>query len=278
MKLALTPTTLVVWLACLALPAGAEDPSPGEEERPAQAAIRELAMTTTVQVADDSVEAPRVAELQRQAILKYGDETRSIKDSALWVWFDREVPVLFEKIEVNDWSPTSPQWTFCLGSFAESPLTLTMKGSVQAAPMRISAAEFAPVPNAPEPAATEAKWKLQVRGLARQFSIETYAGRRRTELRLLPRPLIEFRPDSEGIQYGAVFGYARGTNTDVLIQLRLQERDAGDPEWSYAIAQMTSEGIVVRHQDEVVAEPPRQRAGEMSNWGYFFTPRDPSIR
>ncbi len=253
-------------------------PAEGAAERPAQAAIRELAGRTTIRVADESDAALRAAERRSDPVLTYYDETRNIGDSALWVWFDGDRPVLFEKIEVNNWSATSPLWTFCLGSFAESPLSVSMEGEVRIPPSQTVANTFAPLPQAPEAGANPVAWSLQARELARQFLVAVMVGKKRNELRLLAKPLVEFRPQQDETLYGAVFGFAQGTNPDVLIQVRLQQAPDGARRWSYAIAQMTSTRVVVNYADEVVVDQPGQKAGEISNWGYFFARRNPAVR
>lgn len=271
----------LVW--CAWLPAGlsfADDasPVPTAEERPAQNAIRELAESTVVQLIALQGEPQRTAELLPVPVVNYGDHTRQIKDSALWVWMDRGRPVMFEKIEVADWLPDQPQWTFCVAAFAASPVSVTWEGRVSTPPVELAGGTFRPVPGEPAETARPTTWPFHSREISRKFTVESWLEEQRSQLRLLPKPLVEFRPDDTGTRYGEVFAFAMGTNPDLLLQLRLESQIDGTLRWTYAVGKLTSPRVVVNYGDAVAAELAPQEAGQMSNWGYFNTPRDPAIK
>ncbi len=83
-------------------------------DRPAQKAMRKLAGEVELKVLGSDGAQPRSLKLRPEPVMSYGDETRFIKDSTLWVWMDGNRPALFQKLEVNDWNPGSPLWTWCL--------------------------------------------------------------------------------------------------------------------------------------------------------------------
>ena len=264
-----------------AIAAFADDIEPAEtpdEPRPAQAAIRTLAKATRVTVLNAEGATLHNAELASVPLVKYGDETRNIKDSALWVWTDQQRPVMFQKIEVNDWNPGHPLWTFCVASLAEHDLKVAWSGSAGSRSSEMSANTYKELPGAPAAAAAEAAWSLQARQLARRFEVESWSGNRRSELRQLSKPLMEYYPQDSRTRYGAITAFATGTNPDVLVDLRLNEDAEGELIWSYSVGQMTSGRIVIRFDDEIVHEGETQKSSQISNWGYFFTARDPAIK
>ncbi|MFV0443919.1 MAG: hypothetical protein ACK5Q5_10140 [Planctomycetaceae bacterium] len=268
--------TLLLMSTCFVVSAVVADDAsgPARNERPAQASIRKLAEDMEVRLVDDSDEALRRASLRPEPLLSYGDETRNIGESALWVWMDRDQPVLLQKIEVNNWSLKYPQWTFCLGSFSETPLSISLNGEVSLPAIQTVGNVFHPVPGSPASGASPVTWPLQARDLIRSFSVDAFNGKKRSELRLMPKPLLDYRAPEQGVLYGGIFGFAAGTNPDTLVQICLRQDASGDRNWHYAILPMTSGRIVVTHNGESIAEPAVQRSYEVSTWGYFYVRRN----
>lgn len=248
-----------------------------ENVRPAQAAMRELAEKTMVEIADDERQRTRKAVWQKEPVVSYGDETRAIKDSTLWVWRDGEQPAAFQKLEVNDWSPTFAQWTYCFASASRDVLGVSWAG-VRKGTRTSGGVTYQTVPKEPKPAPKASVWPLQARSLSRDFSVFAVSGEKHTSLRLMPKPVLEFRAPQQGTPYGAVFAYALGTNPDVLLVLQIEEDAAGNRQWTYAPLHMTSARIKLTHDGEALWDDPRQDAGTISTWGYFFTPRDPALQ
>lgn len=254
----------------------AEDPPAAPQaavDRPAQQAMRKLAAEVKFTLlAGESTEA-RPLKLRPQPLVSYGDETRFIKDSTLWVWLDGARPALFQKLEVNDWVNGSPLWTWCFASAAPG----LVEGAWPGITNRIQTKTELTWNTVPEESVPEnaTGWPLAARALNRRFVVEDDTA---VVLRPVARPILEFKAPDQNVPYGAVFSHARGTNPDFLLILQVETTPAGERRWSYAPVHMTSAGVTLKLNDQKVWADPPQKPHEVTNWGYFFTPRDPAIK
>jgi hypothetical protein len=131
-----------------------------------------------------------------------------------------------------------------------------------------------PVPDAPEPARTEARRLAQMRDLARQFSAHMFRqDSQLEELRLLPQPLYryELAADSAVVD-GALFAYvwaAVGTDPEVLLVLEAR-RTGGGVQWQFAPVRFTNREAWVKFQKrEIWRVPPVKFGGaEMKSRPY----------
>src|SRR5262249_14358770 len=98
---------------------------------------------------------------------------------------------------------------------------------------------FQPVPDAPQPAATPTQRLLQIRALARRFTVEDDFQRKSWQpLRMLATPLLRYgKPDSDPID-GALLGYVLTTDPEAILMLEARAQ-GGQPRWHYAWAPMT---------------------------------------
>jgi hypothetical protein len=263
----------------LVLPAGAEgekpeDAAPAEaaKDRPAQKAMRKLAGEVELKVLGSEGAGPRSLKLRPEPVMSYGDETRFIKDSTLWVWMDGSRPALFQKLEVNDWNPGSPLWTWCFASALPGRVEGRWPGVANEI-QTTGAVTWTTIPDAPVGEKATA-WPLEARSLNRRFA----AGDDTTVLRAVARPLLEFKAPDQGVPYGAVFSHARGTNPDLLLIVQVESRPGGGHGWSYAAMHLTSAKVTLKLDDKEVWSDPAQKPAEVSSWGYFFTQRDPAIK
>jgi len=253
----------------------AEDPPAAPQaaaDRPAQQAMRKLVQEVELTiVASQKVEA-RPLKLRSQPLVSYGDETRFIKDSTLWVWMDGDRPALFQKLEVNDWVAGSPLWTWCFASASPQ----LVEGKWPGVSNRLATKSTIAYQAIPEAAVKEnaAGWPLEARSLNRRFAAEDGPN----VLRVVARPVLEFKAPDQGVPYGAVFSHARGTNPDFLLIVQVETTPAGGRRWSYAPVHMTSAKVTLKLDGREVWTDPAQKPQEVTNWGYFFTPRDPAIK
>lgn len=120
--------------------------------------------------------------------------------------------------------------------------------------------EFKDVPNAPKPAKVAANRLRQMKALAEGFKA-TMTGwqgdnRDQEELRLLTKQLHRYDlanvtdPDPKLLD-GALFGYAQGTDPEVVLVLEAVGT-ADEAVWQYALVRATSGGLEVKLGDDVV--------------------------
>jgi hypothetical protein len=76
------------------------------------------------------------------------------------------------------------------------------------------------VPDAPAPAATPQARFRQLRALAEEFSAtDDFLGAGWTQLRLLPKPWLRCGKASSGVEDGALFAFALGTDPEVVLKI-----------------------------------------------------------
>lgn len=280
--------TALLSISVFALPAAAQE-KPSEEppadpqvaaDRPAQQAMRTLVSELALTVRDDKDADPRPLKLHPQPLVSYGDETRFIKGSTLWVWLDGERPALFQKLEVNDWNNGFPLWTWCLASASPG----SIEGRWPGVPGDQKTTASAPVKAIPEATVNEdaSRWALEARTFNRRFSAKTGPKKGRSEfpevLRVIARPILEFKAPNQGVPYGAVFSHAGGTNPTVLLVVQVETQPDGGRRWTYTPMHMTATKVTLKLDGEIVWTDPSQRAGQVTTWGYFFTRRSAAIK
>lgn len=250
-----------------------EDGSPSvSEDRPAQKAMKQLAEQCIFTVAATDKKTAVPMTLRKNPLLRYGDETRDIKDSTLWVWMNGDVPSVFQKIEVNEW-PGNPSWTWCFANATSDAVRCEWRNIANGRTAQPVASS--PVPGKQKTEGNETTWKFTARQINRQFTAT--AALEKNVLRPMPHPLLEFSAEEENIPYGAVFAYATGTNPDFLLILQL-EKTADTMLWTYRPIHMTSVHVTLNHNDIQVWHEGDQKANQVSTWGYFFSPRDAAIK
>jgi hypothetical protein len=229
-------------------------------------AMQRLAGQTTVVILDETGE--HSAELRAEPVMKYGDETRNIKESTLWIWMDGPQPVAIQKIEVNTWNgPDRAFWTYCIGSLSDRPLRISWP--FRAEPFLTVPLTFHKLEAAP-PGQDDRVLQLQMRNVIRGFSVSEGNAKRMEELRLLPQPISQIGAAGE-FGRGAIFGFAVGTNPDVHVILRTAGATGQPAHWESAVARMTSAGVIARFKDHELYNTPNERPGYHETWGYFFT-------
>lgn len=261
----------------------AEDP-PAEPQaaadRPAQQAMRTLVNELALTVRDNKDAAPRPIQLHPQPLVSYGDETRFIKDSTLWVWLDGERPALFQKLEVNDWNAGYPLWTWCLASASPG----IIEGRWPNVPGDQKTTASVPVKAIPDATVNDnaARWPFEARSLNRRFTAETGPEKGRGDfpevLRVVARPIFEFKAMDQGVPYGAVFSHAGGTNPTVLMVIQIETQPDGSRRWTYTPMHMTATKVTLKLDGKEVWTDPAQRSGQVTTWGYFFTRRSAAIK
>ena len=248
--------------------------APEKEESPAQSAIRELAKECVFRPAAEAGGSLDPFVLGPEPLLKYGDPTRDIGSSALWVWMDGEVPAIFQKIEVNVHQGSNNKWTWCFANAGSRKLECAWP---KARPGLVTVDEVMTSEIPKSPLVKESAPTSALAFTARQLSRKFTARDGDDELRLLPRPLMQFQSDGQGIPYGAVFGFATGTNPSVLLIVQA-EKKGQDVKWTYRPLHMTALTVELEYDGEKLWQEAGQPQNEVSTWGYFFSFREASIK
>jgi hypothetical protein len=188
--------------------------------------------------------------LQKEPVLRWDNPARTGEDGALFVWTSQGRPEAIATIftyRYNDKLHRKHE----VHSLALGPLTAEFGGKAVWTP-RAAGVTFAPVPSAPEVAATPRQRLSQMKALTRDFaaSMRDLEGEQ-FQLRLLTQPLLRYEPKDGRVLDGALFAFSLGTDPEVL--LLLEARAAGDShQWQYALARFHYIDLTVTHSDRKV--------------------------
>jgi hypothetical protein len=120
--------------------------------------------------------------------------------------------------------------------------------------------EFRSVPEARPPAAIPQARLQQLRAMAEQFSAtDDFLGAGWSQLRLLPKPWLRYGKAGSGVEDGALFAFAIGTDPEVFLMIASHANPAGGFRWEYALAPMTSFEVKVSWKGNEVWTLPRRR-------------------
>jgi hypothetical protein len=107
-----------------------------------------------------------------------------------------------------------------------------------------------PLAGAPLPADQRAARLLQMRSLARRFSVAIQV-EGESDLRLMAQPLYRYPENVAGALDGAIFSFAMTTDPELLVLLEDREI-AGQPTWQVAFARFGNKAMTVKDGDKVV--------------------------
>jgi hypothetical protein len=139
-----------------------------------------------------------------------------------------------------------------------------------------------PLADAPPVSDKPAQRLLQLRELAREFTVVTHKQDERVELRLAPRPLHRYQPQRDDVQDGALFAFlsnAAGTDPEVIVLLEAR-RATDNPaawQWHAGIVRFTDRDFVVTRKDREVfssLKDNRLKAIVEDQYRWIHTPDD----
>jgi len=163
---------------------------------------------------------PVVEKLNPEPVLNWDDVVRNHHHGTLWVWGREGRPAAIIEMYTNRFSDTVRGWPGnVVHSLAPEPLRAEGKPKWEWAPDEPG---FRPekVPESIDVAGSTRLRRAQMRTLARRFaSNQTWKGDR-SELRLLPTPVLLYQSEKDGILDGGLFVFVHGgTNPEVILIL-----------------------------------------------------------
>jgi len=183
-------------------------------------------------------DAPTLLELLPRSVLNWSSAERNDENGGIFVWMKDGRPEVIGAI----WSlyrKTSDQvvWRHGLQSLSQHPVTARFDSKTIWAP-RKPGVEFKPAEDAEAPSDNSQRRLVQMRNLAREFSVEIdeQAGVT-TQLRLLTQPILRYEPTTGPAKDGAIFALNAGTDPDVLLVLEAREV-AGKLRWEFAFGRL----------------------------------------
>jgi hypothetical protein len=120
---------------------------------------------------------------------------------------------------------------------------------------------------APPPAIQRPARLLQMRSLARRFSVAIQV-EGESDLRLMAQPLYRYSETTAGALDGAIFSFAMTTDPELLVLLEDREI-AGQPTWHVAFARFGNKAMTVKDGDKIVWSCEAGAPG-LSNGRYYL--------
>ncbi|MEX2137865.1 MAG: hypothetical protein WD894_01300 [Pirellulales bacterium] len=116
--------------------------------------------------------------------------------------------------------------------------------------------EFHAVPEAPPPAQTIARRRLQLKQLALQFEATMLGfnpdNSDRQELRMMPQWLYRYGREGTECLDGAIFSFAMGTDPEAVLLLEAFKTNDDAYQWQFAFVRQTSAALEGRWKKDVV--------------------------
>ena len=239
-------TVLMGLLAiCQSVPSQESDMA-DEARQQRLAAMRNIAERFTVQVTEEG--QTRQVPLMESPILRFNDPAREFHDATLWAWGDKGRPVCLLAVEQYG------QTMFESISLADGTLTADadqLKWRPKAAGIELKL-----FPDAPPPAKTAPRRMAQMKELLGKLSAyEVGKTGSRYELRLMTRPLHRYDDLENGLEDGAIFAFAYGTNPELLAVIEARGKE-GEVKWQVGFARCgTAEPHVLLDKTEIFTLP-----------------------
>ena len=218
-----------------------------------------------------SGEDRRVAQLADEPVLRYTDNTRRQDDATVWIWQYGGRPVAVMGIEFYPKRPREPKWLYEVVSLSPERIALERRQK----PIwtsRSPGLQLHMLDDAPPPAEKPTVRLRQMKQLLQRFTAyERAEAEGRIELRPMAQPLVRYRDDATGIDDGAVFAFANGTNPEMLCVVEARREDKPRASWYFALAQMTGGEVFAELDGQKIwerpeANPPAIRDSFFNNW------------
>lgn len=210
------------------------------------------------------------AERVPNALLHYNDPARGAAKGSLWAWGTNGRPSAILEMEVNPSRPSNVQWVHGVVSLSSGLIAASWDDGgawVATQPGLIPRA----LPEAIAPAGSKSERLRQMKDLARRFGVREDAGpvKGKIQLRLLPTPIHRYQDPDSGLQDGAIFVFAFGTNPEALLVLESRTVGSATPSYHYGFARVSG-GVLMADLDghevwtQAEANPPYTGAAYMN--------------
>lgn len=256
----------MIWLflsGLLSAAAAADDrPASPDEKRVAQALERQFQKQAEGYTFALDTERKHLLELQAKPLMRW---TADGNYGSVWVW-------TFEN---------RPQIVGCIGSFLNGhrehegfhefhaitakPLPPVRIGKEYVWEPTQAGPTPQPIVAAAAPAATNRLRQLQMRQLAREFSVEMKADTKVNQLRLAPTPIYTYEGTGGEVIDGALFSFLWdvGTDPEALLLLESRRTQSGES-WVFVPLRFSWRELTMKHHDQEVWHVPEKAESRSS--------------
>lgn len=180
-------------------------------------------------------------------VLRFDDTVTLSLQGLVYVWTDdKERPLAIASLFIRADGARVDEFQ-SLATAGE--LTAEFAGAIVWQP-KSPGLEFQPLAGKDEVPKSKELRLSAMRNIARRFTASvTDRATGRQELRLLTQPLHRYQNADAGLVGGALFGFAKGTNPEVLLVVEART-EGGRAAWHYALTRMTERECFARYNDE----------------------------
>lgn len=232
-----------------------------EDEASAASARRLAIMQSAIDdftASSQTIAKPAALKFAPRPLLRYSDETRGeatqttgALDAAVWRLGGEGRPTALVTLEIDRRRQGGHQLIYEFVSLAPSPFELkSARGPKWIAPY--SELKIVPLEDGPAPADSPRARLTQMRKLARRFTTQEQIESDTIECRLLSQPIDRYEDQPAGIQDGAMFVFANGTNPELGLLL-----ECSGERWSYGMFRLSAAALFAHLDGKLVFEAPR---------------------
>lgn len=211
--------------------AGPADSAPADEE---QAKLREAQEHVSRLELRDAEETSDAIDCIDHALLSYGDPARGNTLGTLWAFGASGRPVAF--LELWRGGANETVWYQSVISTSDRKIVLkTPFGRNWTPPKRAIARPV--IEDTPRPEEEKGARLRQLKSMGKRFTAHEIGDpdRSRAELRLLVQPIHRYQAANQGIQDGAAFVFAHGTNPELVLLVEAMGETVAEAKWRYCL-------------------------------------------
>jgi len=264
--------TVVGFLLAMMTGAGAFAQEAADVEKTELAGLLEAARLYEMRVGNK----PQVAALREPALLNFTNPERNQERGSVFVWMLEGRPAAVGQFFRFNAFNGERVTKHAFHSLSATSLRAVYEDAVAWAPSA-SGVKWQWAEDAPVPAETPNARMLQMRQLARRFRVTlTNPKNERTELRLTPRPLLEYAAPAENVLSGALLSFVIATDPEAILIVEAVE-DAGQRRFRYAFARFHFQQLSATDDDTEVwhvdYDPSlmRNNPGDPATMGKIYT-------
>lgn len=217
----------------------------------------------------ESVRDKAKLKLNEKSLLNWTNPTRQQEHGAIYVWTHEDRPLSIGSFFTYEYN-SKVYLKHEFHSLSTEPLNASFGGIVAWTPKE-AGIKWQDFKEGPEPKGNHSNRSLQMRQLTRPFRAELIdPNGEKNELRLAPRPLLEYASPKAGVIDGAIFSFVIATDPEVLLMIEaFEESRDGKPAtgFRYAFARFHYWNVVAYDGDRRVWEAPLDKAHEQNNLG-----------
>ena len=206
-------------------------------------------------------------EFSAEPLLRYNDLARDVADASLWTLGQKGRPRALLVVEVY-WKENFVHYEFT--GVADSPRLV--RGPFFEWKPRAASFIWLKLEGEAPPHGTQSVRRRQFKQVAEKFSASEDWQGQTSQLRLMPRPILEYQDKEKGVIEGEVFVWAHGTNVEILMFLEARQGEDGAKHWVAGFRRVSGADLHVDHKGQDFWD--NVRGPRRSQDDSFYAPRE----